>query len=260
MVDANLLAFYARHGALTEPGGQAEQFADLSTDLAGLCRFTQGIVIHADWASAYGISGELSRQTLPVAERLSAARGASQRTSGTCRDFALMLCSILRHRGTPARVRCGFATYFTANPFEDHWVCEYWKPDERRWAQADAQLDRLQCDHLHIAFDTTDLPRGKFVNAGEAWTACRNSKAGANDFGHGGAVGAWFMRVNLMRDLLALQKREVSNWDDWRAAPAEAKVLREDQLAACDRIAEVTRTPDARILQLTPSDAPCPTS
>ena len=70
----------------------------------------------------------------------------------------------------PARVRCGFATYFTANPFEDHWVCEYWNDHERRWALADAQLDELQRAHLRIDFDVTDLPPGKFFNAAQAWS------------------------------------------------------------------------------------------
>ncbi len=255
MEDAGLLAFYAGHGALTEPSGHAARFAALPADLHQLCRFAQGLVFHADWAEAYGIAGEHSRRTLPVAERMALAEGASGRTPGTCRDFALILCSILRQQGTPARVRCGFATYFKGNRYEDHWVCEYWKADQGRWALADAQLDELQCEQLGIAFDTTRLPAGTFVNAGEAWTAWRRGEAKATDFGHADSAGPWFMRVNVMRDLLALQKRETSSWDNWRALPLESKILGEDALAECDRIAEATRHADARIMKLTVEDA-----
>src|SRR6267143_3710731 len=135
------LGYYAAHGPLTEPGEYAGELAGLPADLHSHCRFIQGIVLHADWASAYGVTDTgLSRETLPVAERMKLAQRMlpAKKTPGTCRDFALMLCSILRQHAVPARVRCGFAAYFTTNPFEDHWVCEYWKADERRWALGDA--------------------------------------------------------------------------------------------------------------------------
>jgi len=240
--------YYQTHGSLTEPGRFAPQIAALPRDLAALCLFIQGIVIHADWATAYGVTGELSRQTLPVVRRLEMVQAAGgrdlppdQRTPGTCRDFALMTCSALRQRSVAARVRCGFATYFAANPFEDHWVCEYWRPDESRWALADAQLDAVQREQLRIGFDPTDLPAGAFLNAGEAWIAWRAGEADDTAFGHGVATGAWFLRVNLMRDLFSLRKRETSDWDSWRSIPEASRVLDDQALAEGDRIASATR-------------------
>jgi hypothetical protein len=236
--------YYTTHGPLTEPGDHAGELASLPADLRAHCRFIQGIVLHADWAASYGVADTgLSRETLPVAARMELAKRMlpARKTPGTCRDFALMLCSILRQRGMPARVRCGFAIYFTSNPFEDHWVCEYWKPVEQRWALADAQIDELQRKHLRIDFDTTDLPPGKFFNAGQAWSMWRAGTADATTFGHGEARGAWFLRVNLMRDQLALAKQEVSDWDAWRALSAEDKVLSTEVLAGCDRISAQTK-------------------
>ncbi len=238
------LDYYAAHGPLTDPGDHVDELARLPADLLADCRFIQGIVLHADWAAAYGVADTgLSRETLPVAERMELAERMlpARKTTGTCRDFALMLCGILRQHSVPARVRCGFATYFTANPFEDHWVCEYWNVGERRWALADAQIDELQRKHLRIDFETTDLPPGKFFNAGQAWSMWRAGSAEATAFGHGEARGAWFLRVNLMRDLLALQKRETSDWDAWRALSAEDKVLSAETLAEGDRIAAQTK-------------------
>lgn len=218
-------------------------------DLLTMCAFIQGIVIHADWATAYGVKdAALSRATLPVEQRLAlidpeewSGVPPAQRTPGTCRDYALMLCSLLRERGVAARVRCGFATYFRDNSFEDHWVCEYRVEGEDRWALADAQLDPTIRHHLLIPFDPRDLPAGTFLNAGEAWTAWREGRAGADAFGHGLARGAWFLRVNLMRDQLSLNKREISDWDAWRMLSPESKQLDTETLAACDRIAATTR-------------------
>lgn len=241
--------FYRAHGPLSEPGRFRPVFAALPSDLPALCRFIQGVVLHADWAAAYGVKDTtLSRETLSVERRMalvgeSGTTGLApeQRTSGTCRDFALMLCCLLRERGIAARVRCGFATYFVGNPFEDHWVCEYRMEPEDRWALADAQLDTLMRDRLRIGFDTTDLPAGTFLNAGAAWTTWREGKAGADAFGHGAATGAWFMRVNLMRDLLSLNKQETSDWDAWRTLTPANKRLDDETLAVCDRIAASTR-------------------
>lgn len=240
--------FYRIHGALTEPGRYAGTLA-ASTDLVALCAFIQGVVIHSDWASAYGVTADLSRETLPVARRLAMVEQAGgrdlppeRRTPGTCRDFALMTCSALRERGVPARVRCGFATYFPSNPFEDHWVCEHWHEDERRWVLTDAQLDPLQRQHLRVGFDPTDLPAKTFLNAGEAWNAWRSGAIDANAFGHGESRGAWFLQVNLMRDLLALRKQETSEWDAWRSLLEHRKVLGDRALAEGDQIAATTRS------------------
>jgi len=238
--------YYRSHGAFTEPGRFASALA-APADLPGLCIFIQGVVIHSDWASAYGVTADLSRETLPVARRMAMVEAAggrdlppARRTPGTCRDFALMTCSALRERGVAARVRCGFATYFTANPFEDHWVCEHWREDENRWVLTDAQLDAVQREHLRVAFDPTDLPAKKFLNAGEAWTAWRAGEIEATAFGHGEVTGAWFLRVNLMRDLFALRKQETSDWDSWRSIPEDRKAFDEKTLAEGDRIAAMT--------------------
>ncbi|HEY4166079.1 MAG TPA: transglutaminase domain-containing protein [Reyranella sp.] len=208
-------------------------------------------MIHSDWASAYGVTADLSRETLPVARRMAMVEAAGgrdlppdRRTPGTCRDFALMTCSALRERGVAARVRCGFSTYFPSNPFEDHWVCEHWREDESRWVLTDSQLDPLQRKHLHIDFDPTDLPAKTFLNAGEAWTAWRSGEIDAAAFGHGESRGAWFLRVNLMRDLFALRKQETSDSDLWRSIPEDRKALDEQALIEGDRIANMIREPN----------------
>ena len=222
--------FYLRHGALSDPGPRAAAFDGLPGDVADLCAVVQGILLH-DYTGGlfYGMPPDdfarQSRVTLPVEERLGAilardaatltqARPAFERCVGTCRDFALMLTAMLRHKGTPARVRCGFARYFGAG-FEDHWVCEYWLAEEGRWALADPQLDAAHRTHFAIGFDPADMPRAQFLLAWQVWAAIEDS-ADAGDFGHGDYKGLWIVEVNLARDLLALAKQERSDWDGWR--------------------------------------------
>ena len=246
------LDFYRRHGPLSDPGRHAPALAGLSPNVHALAEFVRGLLIHGDWLELYGLSNAdfpgASRSTLPVAERFDALlaidpsaltepRAARHRSVGTCRDDALMLCALLRATSVPARVRCGFANYFEPNRYEDHWVCEYWDAGDKRWALADAQLDAEHCHCLGVRFDTTNLPTGTFVNAAEAWRLFETRAIAGDAFGHGDATGAWFLRVNLERDLRALRKQEISDWDSWREALPSQRMLNSESTVRCHTIA-----------------------
>lgn len=165
----------------------------------------------------------------PMVKHLPADIGAISR------DYALALCSFLRVKEFPARLRCGCASYLGPR-WEDHWLCEYFDRDLEEWRLADAQLDAVLRRRLHIAFDPANVPRPTFLTAGEAWSACRQGRADPQDFGHGEDVGLWFIRVNAMRDHYALNGRETSPWDDWRAAPPAARVVMPEEIALVDRL------------------------
>jgi len=253
---------WRRHSPMSDPGGGAALYDLLPNDEAALCRAVQGLIVHADWASAYGLPethfGPDARTTLPLERRLAeivradkrpltAPRPVPARTPGTCRDYALMLCSVLRHRRIPARVRCGFATYFDA-PWEDHWLCEFWQARDGRWRRMDAQLDEVQQRLLGVDFDISDVPAEKFITAGEAWRRCR---AGADDthFGHGETKGLWFVRVNVMRDHYSLNRSELSAWDGWRQAGEPHRSVCDADRRATDALAW---QPDAAKVEIAP--------
>ena len=247
----NVEDLYIRQDTLTDPGAQAGAYDDLPNTVAALREIVAELIVHVAWADRYGIPPDapMVRETQAVAARLkliqascpgslTAKRPPSRRTFGTCRDYALLLCSMLRHRSIAARVRCGFATYFAAERYEDHWICEYWVADEERWAQVDGQLDRLLIDQLRVTFDCADLPRGSFLSAARAWRMVRSHDAAADRFGHVSATGLWFLRVNLIRDVLSLTNRQMSAWDSWRDATETSKVLDNGTLAELDRLAD----------------------
>ena len=137
----------------------------------------------------------------------------SRRFYGNCRDYSVLLSSILRSKGVPARARCGFGTYFRPDHYEDHWVCEYWNGE--RWVVVDAQLDELQRGRLKVDFNTLDLPKGRFVNASEGWLRCREGGEDPDKFGIFDMRGLWFIRGNLLRELAACNDAEMLPWDVW---------------------------------------------
>lgn len=244
---------FSGHTELTALGAYADAISTLPDDVSSLVDVVRGLFLHRSYVSLYGVEGaevsSVSRDTLPLekrldqvisdsAEPLNKERPFEGRQLVTCRDYALMTCGLLREKQMPARVRCGFATYFHPDRYEDHWICEYVSSIERRWVRVDAQLDSTLCDHLGVKFDTLDLPSGAFLTAREAWASVRDNHSNATCFGHGDAVGEWFLWVNLARDYLALSGRETSSWDSWRDAKERAAYLDEAERLICNDIAE----------------------
>jgi len=259
---ADPLAFYAAPSPMTAAGRHEALFAALPDDPAGLARVVPGLLLHEFWPKAYGMAAEdlrtgeshirpvervldrlLQRDGAPLAE----ARPARLRAVGVCRHFALLLAAMLRAKGVPARVRCGFADYFNPGWFEDHWVCERWSAEERRWILTDAQLDDVQRAALKIDFDPLDVPRDRFLVAGDAWAASRSGQADPARFGifRGDLRGLWFVAGDLVRDLAALNGVEMLAWDVWGAMPSPGATIPPADLALFDRIAALSRAPDA---------------
>jgi len=244
------LSRWAAHSATSNPAEYAAALARLPGGVDAMSRIVQGVLVHSDWLSTYGVDEGgrvISRRTLPTAERLSdiferdsrpldVQRPPETRSPATCRDFALMLCSFLRANDVAARLRCGFAAYL-GGAWEDHWVCEYWDATAQDWRLADPQIDDVLKTLLRVPFAPPNVPRELFLTAGEAWLGCRAGKLDPARFGHGETTGSRFLQVNVVRDHYALNNREASPWDDWRAAarraaPCEAESLRLDAFAA----------------------------
>ena len=251
--------YYLAQSPITDPGRHGDLFADLPDDIPSLCRVVQGLILHIFWAERYGVDLSEERreevQLRHIAPRLArilelddrpltATREPEKRAVGNCRDFATLLCAILRHRGLPARARCGFGTYFTPDRYEDHWVCEYWHADEKRWVMVDPQLDDLQRDTLGIDFDPCAMSAGRFLNGGSAWQLCRSGRADPDHFGIFDMHGLWFVRGDLVRDLASLNRMELLPWDGWGLMEKEPDDFSGEDMTLLDRVAELTAAGD----------------
>jgi len=208
--------------------------AGLTADVAGLTAVGHGLLVHEHLADAYGLTlSAADRETVHIrpvprllervlavsAEPLTTPRPPERRVAANCRHFSALLVAALRARGVPARARCGFGGYFTPGFYEDHWVCEYWTGD--RWCLVDGQIDDTQLAMFPIDFDVTDVPRDRFLVAGDAWQRYRRGEAPETVFGLSVVKesGAWWIAGNLMRDAAALGKVELLPWDAWGAMP-----------------------------------------
>lgn len=222
------LAYFAVARGVTDPGRHRQAIEALPADVAELVPVVQGLMVHIFWAEPLHLelSEERKREVdLRTVERildrvldlddrpLDQARPLDRKVVGNCRDHTVLMAAILRAHGIPARARCGFGRYFVPNHFEDHWVCEYWDADAGRWRLVDAQLDAFQRAALNIDFDPLDVPRDRFLSGGEAWQRCRDGRADPMTFGIEKMRGLWFVRGDLVRDFLAMNKVDILPWD-----------------------------------------------
>lgn len=230
-------AFYTAHSAFSDPGELADRYEGLPADVGELARVARDLMIHRVEGGQFGVPIAEDRMRNDAETRymddilrlvvgrddapLTRRRAFADRFVGICRDFTLLHVSLLRHAGVPARLRSGFADYFGTDGFDggfhfDHVVTEYW--DERRgWLLADAQI--ADPDWYPMPFDPMDVPRDRFLVAGQAWQAIRAGAADPETFGlplpEGPLVGAWFVAGDIRLDLAALNKVETLLWDVW---------------------------------------------
>lgn len=258
------LTYFAKQGRMSDPGAYSSLYEDLPTSIPELVKLVQGVTIHVFWTERYGFKAPAERmdelqlrsmekrlaRTMELDPRpLTEARPVERKLVGNCRDHSLLLVSLLRRQGIPARARCGFGAYFLPDHFEDHWVVEYWNQEQSRWMLVDSQLDELQQEVLKIDFDVLDVPRDQFIVGGKAWQMCRSGEQDANKFGIFDMHGLGFVRGNLIRDVASLNKMELLPWDCWGVILNES-LDNSDDLKALDEVASLSAgdVPDFEML------------
>ena len=269
-----LLDYYAEAGEVTDLSRHAEFVAWLTDDIRALTQVVQGLLIHDGWLSGYetlrrpeqlyetkiAFAADLLDKAIELDGRSPAIpRAPGQRVICCCREFATLLCAILRRKGVPARSRCGFATYLAwPGYYEDHWVCEYYSSAQGRWVLVDPQIDPLQQSMLKMDIDPLDVARNRFINAGEAWKLYRSGSVGGDRFGIScdpaplgleTLYGPWFARGQLLRDFASLNKVETvpylvrveqnQTWDAWRLVGIPDTDVTGEDLALLDEVAEI---------------------
>jgi hypothetical protein len=260
--------YYRQSGPMTALGEHAAAFREFPGDIPSLCEIVQGVLIHRDMAPLLynlklseeqrdnghirPIAKMLTRIAELDARPLTTAREPGKRLPGVCRHFSLMLCSILRHQGIPARPRCGFGAYFNAGKFEDHWVCEYWNAGQSRWMLVDAQMDAAQRKAFRLDFNPVDVPRDRFIIAGDGWQRCISGRADAAAFGLSPIhlSGLWFVAGNVLRDLASLNRMEMLPWDVWGLMDMNDAAFTEEKKAVLDRVAALTLAGDSKFAEV----------
>lgn len=228
--------FYRTQSAMSDPGQYKSLYDALPDDLYTLRNLIQGIYLHyrAGPQMGFPISEERILQAdnrrmetifasviAQDGQPLTVERAPDKRVVGCCRDASLLLCSFLRHKGIPARIRYGFAPYIKFAPdfAVDHVVTEYW--ENGRWKMADMDLSEGAISYFGIEFDMFDIPRDQFLVAGQVWQAVQAGSADANNYGvhpdlpDADLRGETFIMGCLSKDVAFLSKQEYLLWDVW---------------------------------------------
>jgi hypothetical protein len=224
------VAYYSSPGPFTElTPTQIDAIAELTTDPIELCLTAQRLLVSPPDAVGAGVPEVriAERNTRPARALLQRAlemdpatpldhpRPVDRRVVGTCRHFAVLATAFLQATGTPARGRCGFATYFVPPKKVDHWIVEYWNESDERWIRIDPEyVGKVTPSESR----PEDLRPGEFLTAGEAWQLIRSGQDQGTDFGVFGTEnwGPGEVRGNAMRDLASIfRKIEMLPWDEW---------------------------------------------
>jgi Transglutaminase-like superfamily len=242
--------YYRSHSRITEPGAGRYLLTSLPADPAALATLIGGVLVHRDEAWRFGFTLPERRRDEANTRYVEAIlahlgtldeRRPEQRFAGTCRDFAVLLCALLREAGVPARPRGGFARYLADGFFDDHWVVEAWN-DDRGWYLVDAQVASAPKGTYTDVVDPLDVPRDAFLVGGQAWQECRDGRRALDRIGTSaaGLTGLWEVQGNLVRDLANLNRVETLPWDDWGLIPVHYDHLQSADIDLLDKVAVVS--------------------
>jgi hypothetical protein len=243
--------YYRRHSRVTDPGTKRHLFTGLPADPAALATLIGGVLVHRDCTQRFGFTLPEQRREEANTRHVEAIltylgtlhqRRPQDRFAGTCRDFTVLLCAMLREVGVPARARSGFAGYFTDGFFDDHWVVEVWD-GERGWRLVDAQVASAPTGTYTAAeIDPLNVPRDAFLVGGQAWQECRAGTRNPQQVGTSaaGLTGMWEVQGNVVRDLAALNRVETLPWDNWGIIPTHYDQLDPADLDLLDRAAALS--------------------
>ncbi|MGI5350690.1 transglutaminase-like domain-containing protein [Streptomyces sp. CA-250714] len=241
--------FYAHHSNVTDPRDLSSLLVGLPNDLPALSKVVRGAVVHRNETFkrfGFEVPQERFKESeirffRDIVQFLGGMheRPADQRLAGTCRDFCITLCAVLRQVGIPARMRGGYADYFPPYAWDDHWVVEYWL-DGPDWQIADPQMAEA-AEHYAVDFDVDNVPRERFVTAGEAWLACRGGDQDPAVYTASviEQAGMGVIQGTVVRDLAALNRLEVFPWDSWGLMTRNFDELTEEELTLLDQAAEI---------------------
>ncbi len=296
-MNKNIKKYYAEPGIMTELSNYSLDSKEIPSKIKDIVEYVQSMIIHSMWLTRCSVEDNISKRLeanckmdslVSLQKKMDGStfikdREPQDKIIACCREFSLLFCAVCRLKGFSARARCGFSLYLAEEgKYEDHWVCEVLMGDA--WRMVDPQIDKFQLtsikdwahnntkknsDYLNIllTLDPLNITEKHFMLAGEAWIKSRAEEISPESFGISidpatynlkTFYGLWFIRGNLIRDFLALNKIEISPyaaglrdkidyWDDWRLMSAKDDELTNDDLKLLDNIAELTLSPDDKL-------------
>ena len=187
----SILDFYCQYSSYTNPGKYEYLYENLPDSLPALCQLIKKQFMHivAEYPSYKDVMPSDSRYDMTKyatiesilatlyhkdSNGLTLNRKPEDRLVFSCQNYALMLASMLKYKGIPARVRYGHATYLIPDFHASHTICEVWNKTEKRWMLVDPNVNMI------------DFSRDKFDFSNEAWLQMQNGEIDPSQFGFPG--------------------------------------------------------------------------
>lgn len=187
----SVLDFYRQYSIYTDPGEYEYMYKNLPGSLPELCQVVRSQFVHiiAEYPSykhlmpaerRYDISKYTTVESILEglhhydSTGLTLNRKPEDRLVLGCQNYALLLASILKYQGVPARLRYGHATYLIPDFHGSHVICEVWNLREKRW---------MLVDPIPIMID---FNKDKFDISNEAWLQMQKGEIDPMKFGFPG--------------------------------------------------------------------------
>jgi hypothetical protein len=167
--EADVLDFYRQYSEYTDPGEYAYVYENLPDSLEDLCAVIRTQFIHP-YAELPRYRDQIPKERWDEYIRYTTVKSLlagllSHDDSGLtnnrkpadrlvlgCRHNALLLASVMKHRGVPARIRTGHVTYLRPGFHLSHTLCEIWNEKESRWMLVDPSMVMIDFDRNQFEF------------------------------------------------------------------------------------------------------------
>jgi formylglycine-generating enzyme required for sulfatase activity len=255
--DKSVLEFYKQYSEFTDPGEYEYLYENLLDSLPELCSLIRSQFIHP-YAELPQYSEQIPEErwvenikyptVKSVLEGLLSYDSAGivndrkpeDRLVLICRANAILLASILKCSGIPARVRAGYATYIAPGFHINHAICEVWNENDKRWMLVDPSMDMI------------DFSRDLFDFSNDAWLQMQKKEIDPNLYGNPGKYSGMVSILAIVcTDLAYILGTE---YTIYQYAPIleyafdKEKQLSAEQIATLNLISELMKSLDANNL------------
>ena len=271
-----ILEFYKETSIYTNYGPYEDYFKSLTNDIYELAKLVNGQTIHrGTLIRSYYQNTNIAKEypwyryrceddvllTVPAimselfrldSRGIVSNRKIQNKVVVTCRYVSIIMASILKSKGIPARCRAGFCVidnrYFD-KVSGDHWIVQYYNFDENRWINLDTnRINRLETD-----YDFYDMPNERFDFVAKAWLDVRSGKKDIEYFRHGNRIkGLAMLARSLFYDFHALMNDEISYlfFPVFLSTDEKFDSLSQEELKELDELATLMLDPDANFKKL----------
>lgn len=284
MEKENVLEFYKQTSCYTDLGLYKEFAKNLPDDLETLSLLLRHQTVHpfdlldeeirkdtdyfyGDMTSVPKTSLNFENDLFPTAQSIIAEllrrdknfslnRNIQDKVHVCCREDAILLASILKAKGIPARVRSGFTTYVSeTDAAGDHWITEYYNEKEQRWILVDADMyfNDAILEEYEIDFNLLDIPREKFIFGAEAYLKLRKGILKEKDIYYASYPYTYGLPAairGLFYDFHSLKNDEIIFLHQPKYVKEKNFLLSEEEYQELDELATLMLEPNANFLKL----------